>query len=196
MIKQTASQTVGPFFHHILTPQKHGKPGLVSNEMAAAGSQGERIRVEGRLLDGEGNPLRVGLIEIWQADANGRYQHPADQRREPPPDPAFRGFGRAEADPDGWFWFETVKPGAVPGLGNVVQAPHVNLTIFAAGLGSHLYTRLYFSDEAEANELDPVLGTVDSSRRGTLVAQRDQDRAQYSLDILVGGDAETVFFEV
>jgi protocatechuate 3,4-dioxygenase alpha subunit len=187
---QTPSQTVGPFFHLGLY---HEGEHLI----AGADAEGQRIRVEGRVLDGAGAVVPDAMIEVWQADAHGRYAHP-DDRQDKPRDATFKGFGRAATDVDGRFWFETVKPGQVPGRGNVLQAPHLNLTIFARGMLSHLYTRLYFADETAANEVDPVLsGIAEVRRRGTLIAARDDAGGPpiYRLDIVLQGDGETVFFD-
>lgn len=197
MPRQTPSQTIGPFFAYALTPEPYGRPGIVGNRLAGEAAEGERIRIEGRLLDGAGEPVTDALLEIWQADSRGRYAHPADDRPEPPRDPAFRGFGRAGTDERGGFVFETVKPGPVPGRGNALQAPHINLIVSARGMLDHVFTRIYFSDETEANETDPVLGVVEPARRGTLIATRRESAggAIYRFDIHLQGDSETVFFD-
>ncbi len=190
MPTQTASQTVGPFFHYALI--REGQNVLV-NEATA----GERIRIEGTVRDGEGAPIPDAMIEIWQANAAGRYKHPVDVQ-DKPLDPAFNGYGRAPTDDDGLFWFETIKPGAVPGSGNMWQAPHINVTVFARGMLSHAMTRLYFSDETDANGDDAVLTSIeDPARRQTLVAEReDRDgRRVYRFDITLQGSEETVFFD-
>lgn len=187
---QTPSQTVGPFFH--LGLYREGE-----NVMAGPDAAGQRIRIEGRVLDGAGAVVPDAMIEVWQANAHGRYAHPED-RQDKPLDPGFKGYGRAATDAEGRFWFETVKPGQVPGRGNVLQAPHLSLTIFARGMLSHLYTRLYFADEAAANEVDPVLSAIaDPKRRATLIAAREAggDLPVYRLDIVLQGEAETVFFD-
>jgi len=137
------------------------------------------------------------LIEIWQADANGRYAHAADTRAEIEQDESFTGFGRAVTDAEGRFVFDTVKPGAVPGPGNALQAPHINVTIFARGMDVHLFTRLYFFDEDQANAIDPVLNSVAETRRSTLLATRSEDggRITYTFEITMRGENETVFFD-
>jgi protocatechuate 3,4-dioxygenase alpha subunit len=198
MPKQTSSNTIGPFFHHILTPEEHGKKGIVDNHLAKKNTKGERIQVEGRILDTEGKPLRAAMLEVWQANANGRYNSPADDRTDVKLDKSFGGFGRVSSNDKGKFVFETIKPGSVPGLGNAPQAPHINLTLFSAHLHSHLYTRLYFSDEGEANGIDPVLSAVGDVRRKTLIAKRrkTKDGIVYKFDIRLSGDGETVFFDV
>ncbi len=197
MPKQTASQTIGPFFHYALTPEAYGRPGIAGGVLAAGDTPGERVRVAGRVLDGAGQPMPDALVEIWQANAAGRYNHPADDREEAALDPGFRGFGRLNTDSDGVFSFETVKPGPVPGRGNTLQAPHVNLILFARGMVNHAFTRIYFSDEAEANGTDPVQSAIEPGRRATLIAARRETAGNvvYRFDIHLQGAAETVFFD-
>ncbi len=185
MPRQTPSQTVGPFL-------KMGLIRGVQNKLVSEATEGERIRIEGRVLDGEGQPINDAMLEIWQANAHGRYDHP-DDTQDKPLDPAFTGFGRAATEEDGAYWFETVKPGSVPGPGNALQAPHINITLFARGMLLHAITRLYFPDEP-TNEADPILNAVDDeNRRGTLIA--DGGPAVYRFDIRVQGEGETVFFD-
>jgi protocatechuate 3,4-dioxygenase alpha subunit len=195
MSTQTPSQTVGPFFAYALTPELYGRPGIANNVLAAADVPGEHIRLEGRVLDGEGAGIRDAVIEIWQADADGVYRHPADGRAKV--NSAFTGFGRTGTDEQGHFSFQTVKPGAVPGPGNTLQAPHLNVIVLMRGLLSHVFTRIYFSDETEANEADPVLGAVDPQRRPTLIAGRGDRLGMpvYRWEIRMQGDKETVFFD-
>lgn len=197
MAGQTPSQTVGPYFAIGLTPGIFGKRELVTNVLAAPDTPGTHIRLEGRVLDGAGDPVEDAMLEIWQADADGRYAHPLDDARGERTDKRFRGFGRAGTNPKGEFSFETVKPGAVPGTGNNWQAPHLNLIVFMRGLLSHAFTRIYFSDETEANESDPILTLVEPDRRGTLVAERQETATGvvYRFDIHLQGDRETVFLE-
>lgn len=189
----TASQTVGPFFAPALLREDARRNVLVRPETA-----GERIRIEGRVLDGDGAPVPDALIEIWQANAHGRYNHPADQGPAPL-DPSFLGFGRSGTAEDGSYWFETVRPGRVPFDGERLQAPHVCVTVFARGLLNHAVTRLYFEDEA-ANAGDPVLQCVPVERRATLLASRvaGRDGAQvvYRFDIVLQGAGETAFFNL
>lgn len=193
---QTPSQTVGPFFAYGLTPEQFRYPfrGIAGNVMARPGTDGAHIRIVGTVLDGERAPVPDAMIELWQANAHGRYNHPTDDRQDNLLDPDFQGFGRAGTDAQGGFEFVTVKPGAI-GDG---QAPHINLILFMRGLLSHAYTRIYFSDEAAANEADPVLAQVEPARRATLVARLDDTLAGavYRFDIQMQGDAETVFFDV
>ena len=193
---QTPSQTVGPFFAYGLTPEQFRYPfrSTATNVMAKPGAVGDHIRIEGRILDGQGEPVPDAMIELWQANAHGRYNHPADDRQDNLLDPDFKGFGRTGTDADGGFAFETVKPGPI-GDG---QAPHITLILFMRGMLSHAYTRIYFSDETAANESDPVLGAVAAARRDTLIAHRDETPggAVYRIDIRMQGDAETVYFDV
>ncbi len=187
----TPSQTIGPFFHNAL-PWKNGEI------VAGADVAGVSICLLGQIADGAGDPVPDALVEIWQANAAGRYAHGEDTR-DLPLDNGFSGFGRAPTDADGHFRFETIKPGPVPGRGNTLQAPHVNITIFARGLLNHLSTRLYFDDEADANYQDPVLNAIDdAATRNTLIATKTIQDGQtvYALNICLQGDGETVFFDL
>ena len=197
MTKQTAGQTIGPYFAYCLTPEPWGRKGIASNRLTAPDTPGEHILVQGRIIDGNGDPVNDALVEVWQANAAGRYRHPADARTDLPIDEAFTGFGRCMTGKDGEFSFDTVKPGRVPGRGNQVQAPHISLIIQARGMLSHAFTRLYFSDEAAANAEDAVLGSVEEARRGTLIAQREDTAGGpvYTFNIVLQGDDETVFFD-
>ena len=189
-LPQTPSQTVGPFFHF----------GMVEagdeNVMVSSAVNGDPIVIRGKVLDGEGEVVPDALIEIWQADANGFYDHPDDPHRENA-DPNFRGFGRADTVADGLFTFRTIKPGPVPFDSRRLQAPHINVRIFSRGMLTHAYTRFYFSDEEEANESDQILNIVDPDRRHTLILQLqpDSDPPVYVLDIKLQGNDETVFFD-
>jgi protocatechuate 3,4-dioxygenase alpha subunit len=189
----TASQTVGPFFHDCLM-----RADAACDTLAAPGVEGVRIRVAGRVTDGEGAPVPDAVLELWQANAHGRYNHPAD-RRPLPLDPAFTGYGRVATDADGRFCFTTIKPGAVPFDAGRQQAPHVAVAVLGRGLLNHLYTRLYFDDEP-ATDADPILSRVPAERRATLVARRedgaDGDAAAYRWDVVLQGDGETVFFDL
>ena len=194
-LEQTPSQTVGPFFAYGLTPEQYGYPfrSLAGSALADDATPGERIRIAGRVLDGDGVPVPDALIEIWQADALGRYAHPADRRGS---NLRFVGFGRCGTgtDPENRFIFDTIKPGAI-GDG---QAPHINVVVFMRGLLSHVHTRIYFADEAEANARDPVLASIEEARRRTLIAVRESAPAGtiYRLDLHMQGPDETVFFDV
>lgn len=187
----TSSQTVGPFFSPALLREDARRNVLTQPETA-----GERIRIEGRVLDGDGVPVPDALVEIWQANAHGRYHHPADVGPAPL-DPSFLGSGRSGTAEDGSYWFETVKPGPVAFDGERLQAPHICVTVFARGLLNHLVTRLYFEDEP-AKALDPVLQCVPEDRRATLLARREPGGAMvvYHFDIVLQGAGETAFFNV
>ena len=214
----TGSQTVGPFFSPALLREDARRNVLTKPETA-----GERIRIEGRVLDGDGVPVPDAMVEIWQANAYGRYNHPADSGPAPL-DPSFLGFGRSGTEDDGRYWFETVKPGAVPFLvptrlaneaaplplrgqasrkenGERWQAPHICVTVFSRGLLNHVVTRLYFEDEA-SNAGDPVLECVPADRRATLLARRvagresDSALTVYRFDIVLQGADETAFFNL
>lgn len=182
---QTPSQTVGPFFKPALV--RSGDESLVSSK-----SRGERITIEGCLLDGDGAAVSDAMIELWQANADGRYDHP-DDSQEKLLDPDFHGFGRAATDELGRFRFHTIKPGSVPGPGNLLQAPHINVSIFARGLLKRLITRIYFPGEP-LNAADSVLNTVAPERRPTLVARNENGSLRF--DIVLQGDNETVFFDL
>lgn len=190
----TPSQTAGPYFAYGLVPRQYGYPheDIASSRVAGGDTPGERIRIEGRVLDGNDEAVDDALIEIWQADAQGRYAHPADPQR---PNTDFSGFGRVGTgtDPSRRFWFDTIKPGALDGR----QAPHVNVMVFMRGLLSHACTRIYFSDETLANDADPVLAAVPVSRRNTLIAQRRESPGGvvYGFDVHMQGPLETVFFD-
>lgn len=188
MNTQTPSQTVGPFFHPALI--RSGENVLVDDQ-----TSGQHILIVGEVIDGEGNPVPDAVIEIWQADAQGFFNHPADPH-SPQSDPHFRGFGRAGTVSAGRFEFKTVKPGRVSGHDGQPQAPHIDVRIFSRGMLIQAYTRLYFSDES-FNESDAVLNSVEPGRRATLIAARQDsnDLPTYRFDIHLQGEHETVFFE-
>ncbi|MDQ3810526.1 MAG: protocatechuate 3,4-dioxygenase subunit alpha [Chloroflexota bacterium] len=190
----TAAQTVGPFFAIGLT--RENRPDSLGNVMAGPATEGQRIRLEGRVLDGDGEPVPDAMLELWQANAHGRYNHPADER-DVPLDASFSGFGRVGTDDDGSYWFETIKPGRVPGPNGEAQSPHLVLTIFARGLLNHAVTRVYFADEPDL-ERDPILRLVPPARRSTLLARPiEQDgRPVYRLDVVLQGPAETAFLQL
>ncbi|XXV25404.1 protocatechuate 3,4-dioxygenase subunit alpha [Sorangium sp. So ce1389] len=186
-LQPTLSQTVGPFFHM-------GLQWLFCDQVAEAGAPGRHITVQGRVLDGDGVPVPDALIEVWQADANGKYPHPAD-RQDKRPTPGFRGYARVPTDDAGAFRFRTVKPGRVPAPGAGVQAPHISVRVFMRGLLLPLVTRIYFADEA-ANEDDLVLGRVPASRRGSLIAHpRPGEVDVFEWNVVLQGADETVFFD-
>ncbi len=181
----TGNQTVGPYLHIGLT-------WLNTSNIAGKGVAGERVSVQGRLLDGDGKPVSDGLIEIWQANSHGKYAHPEDAQKKPL-EKGFRGFGRIPTDPRGGFRFATIKPGRVPGPGGKLQAPHLVVSVFMRGLLKHLATRMYFPDEP-ANREDALLKLVPPERRATLVARR-KGRGLLEWNILLQGKGETVFFD-
>lgn len=188
---ETPSQTVGPFF-------SIGLSGEGENVLVADGVQGDRIRLVGRVLDGEGQPVGDALIELWQANARGRYRHPDDTREELELERAFTGFGRAATEfKTGEYWFETVKPGPVPDPEGEMQAPHLNLILQARGTLNPLFTRVYFPDEEEANQADLIMRMVPKDRRDSLVAVPEGgDPPTYRFDIRLQGEGETVFLDV
>lgn len=195
---QSPSQTVGPFFAYGLSAAQYGydHSTVVTPNLARDETEGERIRLIGQVFDGEGNAIDDAMIEIWQANAHGRYNHPADDRRDNRLDPEFGGFGRSGtgADPLKRFAFDTVKPGLI----GDDQAPHLNMIVMMRGLLVHLFTRVYFDDEKEANIKDPVLRSVPDKRRSTLIARRSESSfgPVYHFDIHMQGPDETIFFDV
>jgi protocatechuate 3,4-dioxygenase alpha subunit len=188
MLIPTASQTVGPFFNFGLTAD--ARLGVI----AAKDVDGDRIRLTFSVTDGEGAPTPGDcMIELWQADAAGRYAHPLDPLHA---DARFHGFGRLETDQNGCCTFETVRPGRVAGPDGRLQAPHINVIVFARGLLRHLHTRVYFAGDP-SNSLDPVLALVPDERRATLMAQPcESDFTAWRFEIRLQGDCETVFFDV
>ena len=192
----TPSQTVGPFFAYGLTPnKKYDWKDTFTGNLVTADAAGERIRIEGRVFDGDNKPINDSMLEIWQADAQGRYASPADKRSLP--NASFKGFGRVGTDGEGAYSFDTIKPGPVPGNNGRMQAPHIVMAVYARGMLRQSYTRIYFSDEV-ANDADEVLALVPAERRSTLIARREtrDGHPVYVFDIHMQGDAETVFFEI
>jgi protocatechuate 3,4-dioxygenase alpha subunit len=180
----TPSQTIGPFFHFLFEP---GVERTVPDDHPGA------ITIEGRVLDGHGEPVPDALLEIWQADAEGRYPHPDDPRGDEC-DPAFTGYARSATDKDGRYRFVTVVPGPVPAPDGGEQAPHLAVSVFARGLLNRLATRIYLPVAGADLSADPVLAGVDEDRRATLIATADGDR--FVFDVRLQGDGETVFFDV
>lgn len=199
-LKETPSQTAGPYVHIGLAPGAAGFD-IYKEELgwdiAGPNAKGERIRVEGIVIDGTGSPVKDVLLEAWQANADGIYAHP-----EHPGDveEGFRGWGRVITDFDTGEWgFDTVKPGPVMGRSGRPMAPHINLWIVARGINLGLNTRIYFDDEAEANAADPVINLIEwESRRATLLAKRQErdGKVVYRFDVRLQGDNETVFFDI
>jgi protocatechuate 3,4-dioxygenase beta subunit len=190
ILPRSLSDTTAPAFGH-------GHVGELDNDLTRQHDGeplGERIIVTGRVLDGEGRPLRNSLIEIWQANEAGRYTDPTEDREKPPHDrDTFSGFGRTGTDADGRFSFVTVKPGPVPD--GSLQAPHIMVSVFARGLLKRLVTSIYFPDESEANAKDPVLSSIeDPEYRKTLVAHDEGGVLRF--DIHLQGESQTAFFEL
>ena len=183
MLKQTASQTVGPYFRIGLIY------GQEQNNLVEEQTAGQRIRITGTVYDGQGQPMPDAMIEIWQPDAKGIFNHETDPLHKQA-DPHFRGFGRAENQNDGVYEFHTIKPGGRDG-----NAPFINVYVFARGMLIHAMTRIYFDDES-ANDSDPILAGIDDGRRSTLIAtsEGDNDPPTYRFDIHLQGANETVFF--
>jgi protocatechuate 3,4-dioxygenase, alpha subunit len=186
---QTPSQTVGPYFAYGLTSEQYGYPlgSIVGPAMVDETTAGQHIRIEGCVYDGKGEPVTDAMIEIWQADSDGRYL------TRPGANSRFTGFGRCGTgtDPDAKFWFDTIRPG-VPSAGD---APHINVTVMMRGLLNHAFTRIYFPEDEAANRTDPVLATVPHDRRDTLLATLVSP-GLYRFDIHMQGEAETVFFDL
>jgi protocatechuate 3,4-dioxygenase alpha subunit len=195
--KESPSQTAGPYVHIGLTPNFCGIPGVYPGDLGATmindQTRGERITLHMRVLDGTGAPLRDALLEIWQADAAGLYNSPAETRGAA--DPNFVGWGRKGTDmQSGLCVFETIKPGRVPFPDGRLMAPHITLWIAARGINIGLHTRMYFADEETANAEDPWLSRIEHRMRvPTLIAPRESNG--YVFDIHLQGEKETVFFD-
>ena len=186
-LQATTSQTVGPYLHIGLT-------WLITENLAPAGVAGERVSITGRVLDGDAQPVNDALVEIWQANAQGKYAHPRDTQAKPV-EKGFRGFGRSATDDKGAFRFQTIKPGRVPGPGGKLQAPHVAVNVFMRGQLKHLVSRIYFPDEP-GNAEDAVLALVPPERRGTLIARRAPGTpGALEWNVILQGRDETVFFD-
>ena len=183
----TPWQTVGPFFHHGLAWAGGGR-------VALPGAPGTPLVLDGRILDGDGAAVPDALVEVWQADTQGRYRG-AEPAASDPVDPAFHGFGRVPTDADGRFILHTIRPGPVPGPGNVLQAPHLLLGLMMRGLLCRLVTRAYLAGEP-LNDADPILARVETARRATLLATPDPDGVTWRWTIRLQGSDETVFFDV
>ncbi|HUJ94521.1 MAG TPA: protocatechuate 3,4-dioxygenase subunit alpha [Terriglobales bacterium] len=187
-LQATTSQTVGPFF-------KLGLHWLNQENLAGEGVAGERVTIQGRVLDGDGVPVPDAILEIWQANAQGKYAHPADTQNKPLA-PSFLGYGRVPVTPHGVFRFATIKPGPVPGPDGTNQAPHLLVSVFMRGLLRRLITRIYFSDEP-ANASDYVLNLVEAARRPTLIARwRGDQPGVLEWNVVLQGPDETVFFDL
>ncbi len=184
-LRASTSQTIGPYL-------RIGLEWMVIEDLAPQGVPGERVRIEGRIVDAEGRPVNDAAVEIWQANSHGKYASPEDPQSKPL-DSAFRGYGRSLTDDSGSFRFRTIKPGRIPGPDGATQAPHLTVTIFMRGLLKQLQTRLYFPDEP-TNADDPVLKLVPAERRSTLIAKRRADGA-LEWSVVLQGRNETVFFD-
>ena len=183
----TSSQTVGPYV-------KIGFEWLKIDNLAPEEVSGERISIHGRVIDGDGVAVNDAIVELWQANGHGKYASPEDVQTKPA-EPGFRGFGRVHTDRDGAFRFTTIKPGRVPGPDTTLQAPHIAVTVFMRGMLKHLWTQIYFPDEA-ANADDPVLKLVSPERRGTLIAKPSaMGKNVLEWNVVVQGQNETVFFD-
>ncbi len=197
-LKESPSQTAGPYVHIGCVPNAVGVTGVYAQDLGSALFTGpepsDAITVKGTVYDGLGSALTDAMIEIWQADANGLYASAQETRGQA--DPGFTGWGRSAGDlATGEFSFRTCKPGRVPYVDGRDQAPHITFWIVARGINTGLHTRLYFADEVEANALDPVLGRVDPARVGTLLAHPEADGI-YRFNIYLQGEGETVFFDM
>lgn len=183
-LRASTSQTIGPYL-------RIGLEWMVIEDLAPAAAADERLRIEGRVLDGDGKPVNDAAVEIWQANGEGRYASPEDPRAAAA-QRGFRGYGRSLTDDAGAFRFRTIRPGGVPAPDGRLQAPHLLVTVFMRGLLKQLVTRMYFPDDP-SNADDPVLALVPAARRGTLIARRRGDALEWNI-VLQGRD-ETVFFD-
>ena len=199
-LRETASQTAGPYVHIGLAPGAAGFQ-IYDRELgwdiAGPHAAGTRIRVEGRIIDGMGAPIKDALLEVWQANAAGHYAHP---KGGGPTEAGFRGWGRVITNFDTGIWgFDTIKPGCVPGRAGGLQAPHISFWLVSRGINIGLHTRMYFEDEAKANAADPVLNMIEwQHRRATLIATRSvrDGTPVYGFDIRLQGHDETVFLDI
>lgn len=198
-LKESASQTAGPYVHIGCTPNFTGIHGVYDKDLGSGSlvndqTRGERITIRGQVIDGAGTPLKDALVEIWQADADGLYNSPSETRGKA--DPNFFGWARCPGDMDtGEFVFETIKPGRIPFRDGRLMAPHVTFWIVARGINLGLNTRMYFSDEEQANAEDPILTRIEHRVRvPTLIGKREGNEVRF--DIHLQGDKETIFFDI
>ena len=198
-LKETASQTAGPYVHIGCTPNFTGIHGVYDNDLGSGPmvndqTRGERITIRGFIYDGANTPLKDAMIEIWQADADGYYNSPSETRGKA--DPNFFGWARQPGDmATGEFAFETIKPGRVPFRDGRLMAPHVTFWVVARGINLGLNTRMYFSDEEEANAADPILSRIEHRVRvPTLIGKRDGNTVTFN--IYLQGENETIFFDI
>ncbi|WP_417582163.1 protocatechuate 3,4-dioxygenase subunit alpha [Pelagibacterium sp.] len=195
-LKETPSQTAGPYVHIGMTPNNCEITGVIPEDLGlqvvSEGAKGDRISVVGRVIDGAGSPVIDCVVEIWQADANGIYNSPMEHRSGG--DSHFSGWGRQPANANGEFAFETIKPGSVP-YANGMMAPHITFWIVARGINIGLQTRMYFSDEEDANSTDPILSKARMlGRDNTMIGRRDGNTVTF--DIYLQGENETVFLDI
>jgi protocatechuate 3,4-dioxygenase alpha subunit len=192
--KQTPSQTVGPYFRIGLYSDNDSHPRVFTGQIATADVAGERIRIEGAVYDGAGDPIPDCMLEFWQADGEGRYR-----TRDGKWNDGFTGFGRVGTEEVGQYAVDTIMPGRIQGPDGTLQAPHVTVLVYMRGMLLHAFTRIYFDDHEAANADDPILALVPEERRPTLIARRRSAKgapAVYHFDIQMQGDDETVFFDV
>ena len=186
-LQATTWQTVGPYF-------EIGLKWLYVNNLAAEGVSGEKVEISGRVVDGDGQPIPDAMLEVWQANAHGRYAHPEDEQ-DKTIEPNFQGFGRIPTDENGKFYFTTIKPGRVPGPDGKLQAPHIVVSVFMRGLLRRLITRIYFPNDP-ANQEDFALNLVEASRRATLIARKTAaGESDLEWNAIMQGPEETVFFD-
>jgi len=198
-LKETPSQTAGPYVHIGCMPNFLGNEGIFPSDLGAQmlgeGVTGQRISVKGRIFDATTTPVKDAMIEVWQADAAGLFNSPKENRGTA--DPAFAGFGRFATDFDtGIFTFDTIKPGRVPWRDGTLQSPHIAIWIVARGINLGLHTRMYFDDEHEANKEDPVLKRVEHRKRVPSLLAEEVEEGQYRFDIRLQGHGETIFFDI
>jgi protocatechuate 3,4-dioxygenase alpha subunit len=187
-LQATTSQTVGPYFSIGLTRLK-------KDNLASPGVSGKRVTISGRVLDGDGVGVPDAMLEIWQANSDGKYAHPEDKQNKDL-EAVFQGYGRIPTDANGAFRFQTIKPGSVAGPDDKPQAPHIAVSVFARGLLRRLVTRIYFPDES-GNAGDFVLNLVEPARRGTLIAQKVAGQeGSFEWNVVLQGEKETVFFDI
>ncbi len=198
-LKETASQTAGPYVHIGLTPNFCDIPGVypedLGRRMINEKTRGDRVTVSGRVIDGSGTPLKDAVIEVWQADADGLYNSPSEMRGSA--DPNFSGWGRLPVDGDtGDYMLETIKPGLVPFIDGRPMAPHITFWIVARGINMGLHTRMYFEDDAEAIKVDPILSRIEHQVRVPTLIAKKTGAGKYHFDIHLQGEKETIFFDI
>ena len=188
----TPSQTVGPYYAYCLTPSRYPLEEIFSNDLTRPGLDGDVIRIEGRVIDGDGAPVADAMLEFWQADGRGRFDHALGGRGS---NVGFKGFGRIEPDSEGNWSVTTIKPGRVAMKDGALQAPHIDVAVLARGMLRNLTTRIYFADEASTAD-DPVLKLVPADRRDTLIARKEGGVYRFDIRLQEGADGipETVFF--